>query len=324
MIEYLIGIDGGGSKTKLTCFDLQGAHVASAAVGGTYYRQDGIETVIESLKTAIAQCSPQGLDKTAVCFGMPGYGENGEQDFAAAKKIAEAFAPVPMCFENDVAVGWAGALALNPGVSIVGGTGAMSYGRDASGHCARSGGWHEFFSDEGSGYWLGKMLLRLFSWQVDGRMKKTALYDLVRERLGLKDDYDIVDLTENRFFRSRKETAALQPILLEAACMGDTAARDCYLQAAEHLARIVCGAAAQLSFPDDAVDVSYVGGLFNIRDLILEPMKAEIKKQIRPVFHEPVLSPCEGAALFAAEAFAKDRLRDFRDCLLQKAADGEK
>lgn len=318
-MQYFVGIDGGGSKTKLLCMDREGKTFAESDAGSTYYRQDGVENVIETLRAGLEPIfSTVGREAVCVCFGMPGFGENKAGDEKAAAQIAAAFAPVPICFENDVACGWAGALALSPGVSIVGGTGSMSYGRDARGHAARSGGWSEFFSDEGSGYWLGKKMLELFARQSDGRAQKGPLYGLVREHFSLDDDYGVVSIVEKEIAPSRKHTAELQMVLLKAARDGDAMALQAYAVAAEELAHIVCGCAAQLDFEGDPVHISYVGGLFKIEDLILEPMEREIRKRLEAVFQKPLLSPCEGAILFSAEAFAKDDLPGLREKLLQK------
>lgn len=324
MVRYLIGIDGGGSKTRFLAVDTSGAQLPAVTLDGSYYRQSGLEHVISVLRAGLAQCVPTGTpaEELAVCFGMPGYGDNAEQDLAAAREIAAALAPSPVRFENDVAVGWAGALALSPGVVIVGGTGAMSYGRDGFGRCARSGGWHEYFSDEGSGVWLGRQLLELFSKQSDGRMEKTPLYELLRAHLGLGSDQELVELTEQRFCRSRKETAALQPVLLEAARQGDPAALDCYRRAAGELALIACGSVNQLRFPGGSVTISHSGGLFAIRDLLLEPMQRDIAAKLpalRPAFQAPLLSPCQGAALLAAESFAPERVEALQSLLRAKA-----
>ncbi len=318
-MRYFIGIDGGGSKTKLLCLDTNGTVVAETGAGSTYYRQDGVEAVIATLHAGLDPIFDiVGKDEVGICFGMPGYGENKKGDEGAGAQIAAAFSPVPMFFENDVACGWAGALALTPGVSIVGGTGSMSYGRDANGNAARCGGWSEFFSDEGSGYWLGKKALELFSRQGDGRAPKGPLYGLVREHFKLDDDYEIVAIVEKEIAPFRKNTAELQMVLLNAARAGDESALQAYAQSAEELARIVCGCASQLNFGGEPVHVSYVGGLFQIDDLILEPMERAIRKQMQAVFQKPLLSPCEGAILFAAEAFAKVQLPALREKLLQK------
>lgn len=318
--DCFIGIDGGGSKTRFLAADLDGALYAEAVAGPTYYRQSGIAQVILALRDGIAACLPAGR-RAAVCFGMPGYGESPAEDGAAMREISAALSPHLVCFENDVAAGWAGAFALSPGVSIVGGTGAMSYGRDANGTVARCGGWSEFFSDEGSGYWLGKQLLQLFSQQSDRRLPRTALYDLVRERLALQNDFDLISLAEKRFIPSRKETAALQSILLEAARMGDPFALASYDEAAKNLAGILCGSINKLRFPEKTVPASYVGGLFEISDLIRDPVRRYAEAQLAPQslsFAPPLLSPCEGAILLAAETFAPAALPALRSRLLSR------
>ena len=54
---------------------------------------------------------------------------------------------------NDMMCGWAGSLLCRDGISIVAGTGSICYG-ERGGATARSGGWGELFSDEGSAYWI--------------------------------------------------------------------------------------------------------------------------------------------------------------------------
>lgn len=321
-MKYLLGIDGGGSKTNFLCMDAMGNPIAKASVGATYYRQDGLDAVIQRLRDGIGQCLPAGAEAVA-CFGMPGFGDNRKDDQLAADQIAEAIPNIRFRFENDVVVGWAGALALTPGVNIVGGTGSIAFGRDPGGNSLRCGGWHEFFSDEGSGYWLGKRLLRLFSMESDGRLPKTPLYHLVRQRLQLEDDYDINVLTTSHYCRSRKETAALQVILAEAARAGDPYAKECYHWSAEHLARIVLSTVEQLDFPETDVTVSYSGGLFNLEDLILNPMRDSLEQMMKPrtmAFHAPALTPCEGAVLLAAEEFLPSVLDDLRSAMLKNSA----
>lgn len=316
-MKYLLGIDGGGSKTNILCMDIEGHIVGSASVGATYYRQDGIDAVIDRLRSGIEQCLPSGAT-AAACFGMPGFGDAAELDNAAAAQIAAAFPHIRFRFENDVVVGWAGALALTAGVNIVGGTGSIAYGRDNAGKSIRCGGWHEFFSDEGSGYWLGKELLRLFSMESDGRLERTALHEIVREGLQLKDDYDINELTTTRYAHSRKETAALQVFLAEAARKGDPYAQECYRRSAEYLAQIVCSTVRQLDFAD-GVTISYSGGLFNLDELIRQPVEAFVKEQMGTAklrFQPPILTPCEGGVLLAVENACPEVLDSLRKKLI--------
>ncbi len=321
MADYLLGIDGGGSKTALLCLDREGRVVGEALAGTTYYRQIGADGVIRELREGIGGCLPAGAE-AAVCFGMPGYGDSPGEDAAAAAEIAAAFPKLRFRFVNDAEVGWAGALALSPGVNLVAGTGSIAYGRDAAGRTARCGGWNAFFSDEGSGYWLGRRLLRLFSMESDGRLERTALYHITKDRLGLARDEEINSYADIRCARSRQETAALQKLLLEAAQAGDERAAAAYAEAAEHLAEITRGAVRKLSFPDGRVTVSCSGGLSHVEALLMGPLRSRLRERLAPldaIFRKPELTPCEGAALLAAEEFFPEAVAGLRSALMAKA-----
>ena len=316
MAKYYIGIDGGGSKTKFLCFDHAGRECGSATTIGTYCAQDGIDAVLSRLKDGISQCLPEETADVLIGFGMPAYGENRELDVLVAQKIRNAFSPMRVHIDNDAAIGWAGSLAMKPGISVVAGTGSIAYGRDAAGKAERCGGWHEFFSDEGSGYWLGKQLLQIFSQQSDGRLEKTMLYDLVRSELDLQEDFDIIALVNQRYARSRKDTASLQKILLEAARMGDPTAIACYDRASEELSKLVVTVLKQLDFPaGEKVPVSYQGGLFSIPELIRNPVAHKVRAAAFPWeidFCQPKLDPCRGAVLLAMAELEPENLETMR------------
>ena len=313
MAKYYIGIDGGGSKTKFLCFDRTGRECGAAATIGTYCAQDGIDAVMDRLKDGISQCLPEETPDVVIGFGMPAYGENRELDSLAAAKIRQICAPMQVHIDNDSAIGWAGALVLKPGISVVAGTGSIAYGRDASGKTERCGGWHEFFSDEGSGYWLGRQLLQLFSQQSDGRLERTALYDLVRSALSLQEDFDIISLANQRYVRSRKDTAALQKILLDAARLGDPYAIACYDRASEELSKLIVTVLNKLDFPEEEkIFVSFQGGLFSIPELIRDPVAQKVSAAVFPreiSFRQPKLDPCRGAVLLAMAELEPENLQ---------------
>lgn len=316
MAKYNIGIDGGGSKTKFLCFDRDGQECGSATTIGTYCAQDGIDAVLSRLKDGIFQCLPEETTDVLIGFGMPAYGENRELDTLAAAKIRETFSPMRIHIDNDAAVGWAGSLAMKPGISVVAGTGSIAYGRDNHGKTERCGGWHEFFSDEGSGYWLGKQLLQLFSQESDGRLTKTTLYDLVRSELSLREDFDIIKLVNERYAHSRKNTAALQTILLKAAKFGNPRALDSYDRASSELCRIIITVLNKLDFPEgEAIPISFQGGLFSIPDLVRDPVAHKVRAAASPWqidFCQPKLDPCRGAVLLAMAELEPESLETMR------------
>ena len=311
MAKYYVGIDGGGSKTKFVCFDSLGQECGSAVTLGSYWAQDGIDAVLDRLRDGIARCLPEKTEDVVIGFGVSGYGENRELDELAVDRIRALFSPMRVHIDSDSITGWAGSLVMEPGVSVIAGTGSIAFGRDASGKIARCGGWHELFSDEGSGYWLGKQLLQIFSQQSDGRLEKTVLYDLVRSELALADDFDIINYVNEHCVSSRKNTAALQMILLKSARSGDSHALACYDRASAELARLILTVIQELDFSGEKVPVSFQGGLFSLEDLILNPVaqkvaNANIGKQIN--FCRPRLSPCHGSVLLAVSELEPENL----------------
>jgi len=301
-MKYYIGIDGGASKTQFALCNESGRVCAEAFSSGTSYIEKGIDAVIETLRTGLdellADTDPGSV--VGACFGMPCYGEQPEADAEAVRRIQSALAPLPVHIENDVAMAWAGSLALESGIIILAGTGSMAWGRDRNGVMKRCGGWPEFFGDEGSGYWLGRRTLEIFSKQADGRLPRGKLYEIVRAHFGLDEDKElIVKLDEMGY--TRKSIAALQLLLKEAAQAGDESALALYSEAAFELALIVKGLRANIEL-EPMRPLSYAGGLFGAGDLILAPFR-EAVSDLDMVFVKPALSPVLGAVLLAAEHY---------------------
>lgn len=309
-----IGIDGGGTKTKFLAVNEDGKKLCSYITGGTYYHVDGLETVCTRLSKGITAVK-RDYEINGICFGMPGYGEGGTSDNDAVARIRESLTSCKLHVVNDVEVGWAGSLALSPGVNIVAGTGSIAYGRNRHGHSARSGGWMEFFSDEGSGYWLGCRTLELFAKQSDGRIPKGKLYELLKTNLALQDDNDLNNLVRNVYAPSREKTASLQRILFEAAKEGDCSSVEVYKEAGHELALIADAVIRKLQF-DDIPTVSFSGGVFSTGDLILKPFREAMNARANLV--QPALEPVEGAVLLAVEKFAPRELLKIKNALLQR------
>jgi N-acetylglucosamine kinase-like BadF-type ATPase len=197
--------------------------------------------------------------------------------------------------------GWAGALAGRDGINIVAGTGSIAYGEYAQ-RSARSGGWGELFSDEGSAYWLARAGLALFSRMSDGRVARGPLYELLRQSLRLHDDLDVCAAVYGPPPLTRSGIAALAPLVAQAARSGDARARGLFDAAAQELADMVHGVHDRLRVPPGhALPVSYSGGMFHFADLLLEPFRAALQGSGRVYeFTLPRLSPGAGAVLYAA------------------------
>lgn len=273
-MKYYIGIDGGGSKTIFAIAGEDGKVLGTVQAGSAFYKQIGEDGVIQLLKNGVKEvcafAEGDGTEIACVCFGMPAWGESPVNDKVIEEKILTTFPEWNIHIVNDCEVGWAGSLLAEPGINIVAGTGSIAFGKNEAGETARCGGWSEWFSDEGSGYWLGMKCVQLFSRQADCRDEKGPLYRIVRESLNLSNDMDIVDLFESEYLHKRDKIASLQRLLLQAANEGDIYAFDAYAQAAKELYDIVCGVKKQIFKEKDCM-VSCSGGIFKTGDVIRKP-----------------------------------------------------
>jgi N-acetylglucosamine kinase-like BadF-type ATPase len=232
-------------------------------------------------------------------MGIPGYGEVKDDTLKLESIISEVYQSMNYKIGNDVETGWAGSLACKPGINVVCGTGAIAIGVDETYKTARCSGWGPFIGDEGSAYWIGKKGLEVFSKQSDGRYDKTKFYEIFKERLNLEYDFQIIDLVHNKIKLDRSEIAKFSMIISEIAKTGDIDAIKIFKEAAEEIYLMVKSIVKQLKL-NGKINMSYVGGVFNAGDLILEPLRKRFEEKSYNVeIIPPILEAWEGAALYA-------------------------
>ena len=298
-MEYVIGVDGGGTKTAFALADTRGKILAQAVLPSISYREHGLAAVAQRLRGGITQVlGGKSLgDVRRVAVGAPAFGENHEGDRLLTQAIREVLPETPFTLVNDAEIACWGALCGRPGINVVAGTGSIAFGVDAAGCSARSGGWSEQFSDEGSCYWLGRQAMGLFCKEADGREKKDALYEILFRELKLREDMDFIRVMELDYLPQRSRTAGLQRYLLEAARAGDVSARQLYVRAAEEICALAMGVRGQLHF-EGVVPVSVTGGLLHSGTLVETPLRELLAEQ------NMVYVPCEGEPLQGAVLLA--------------------
>ena len=311
-MNYLIGIDGGGTKTAVCAASSDALSLYYAKTEGSSWRELGAENVAKNYKDIVAGLVGSDQNKIAgMALGLPCFGESSEGDKSLENALSSAFPGIPIYYTNDVEVGWAGSMALNPGINIVAGTGAIAFGKDKNGKTARCGGWSEFFGDEGSCYWVGRKIMELFSKQSDGRIPKDPLYEIVRREFNLKNDFSFIDIVHNDYAPYRKQVASLQLIAEKAAMQGSVSALSLYKEAVDELLLLVNGLRKQLDFKEKPWTVSYTGGLFKAKKLVLKQFSQKIKQEGGQV-SQPCFGPVEGAVLLAFQNFYPEGLSNIQ------------
>lgn len=305
-MKYYIGIDGGGTKTAVVIGKNDGVVLNFIEKSGSSHKHIGIDGVVklisDSVREIIQSIGVTMSDCAGCCMGLPCYGEAPEADAELTKKLEDALSPIPVYIVNDAVVGWAGSLECSEGIHLVAGTGAIAYARTDDGKEARSNGWSEFFSDEGSCYWVGKQAMSLFAKEADSRKPKGALYEIISKEFNLKNDIDFIDIAEQVYAPHREKVASFQLFAEKAAQAGDMEAKKLYEEAAQQLCDTALGIIKQLGWENRTVPVSYFGGLFKAGELILTPLREKLKA-INCTMAPPKRTAVEGALLLSIKTF---------------------
>lgn len=142
--------------------------------------------------------------------------------------------------EGETALAAAGAAY---GIVAQAGTGSDAFLVQPGGQMS-IGGWGYIFGDEGSGYDIGERTLRAAIHAFDGRGPKTLILDILKERWGLGELWDIVGMAMGGG-DYRHLVASASYITSEAARLDDAVALGIYETAAREMAAQVFAVAAR-------------------------------------------------------------------------------
>lgn len=300
-MKFLLGIDAGGTKTEFAISDEHLRVLNSIKTDSISLRQLSEEEVIKKIENSIdlclAPCKLQKADIVSCCVGYPCFGESPADDRSIENIFSHILPYSKIKIVNDVEIAWKGAQHKHYGVHLVCGTGSIAFGKNSSGLSTRTGGWIDYFSDEGSGYWLGRKTMQLFSMEADGRAEKSALYDLICDYFNLTNDLQFVDVMLNNYIPYRDKVASMQLLLLQAAKAGDLESILLYQKAAEEAVKLVVATGNKLSIEN--YYVTYSGGITKV-DFFLKPFITCNQKYGNTVV-PPKGTPIDGAIKFASE-----------------------
>lgn len=259
MIQFLIGVDGGGSGTRVRLARagvIPGSAYVDIAEGtaGPSALSLGTAPAWHAIGAAVAQAfaaagiAQPPLDDIAIGLGMAGV-----HNPAWALEFIDANPGYALCaLENDAFSTLMGAHGGQPGAIIALGTGSVGEALLADGTRREVGGWGFPSGDEGGGAWIGMAAVNYIQQVIDGRLEGGTLADAVIQACGgtrpAIQDW-LAGATATRF-------ATLAPLVVQHAEQEDDAALE-IMQSAGYEVDLM---AAALD-PDYALPLCLCGGL---------------------------------------------------------------
>ena len=267
---YLIGIDGGATKTAAVLADEQGTILHRVTVAASNYHAVGKQKAGQALAQAVEQVVAGAGKSLADCrmavFGLAGLNNSTDQQIFD-ELVAAIGLTGDVRVENDIVIAWAAATQCQPGVVVIAGTGASAFGVDYQGNRYKSLGWDYIISDQGSGYWVGLQGLQAAVKAWDGRYVEGGqlLMDAMLDHYQQPNmEAAIAHIYSDDFLADMKtEVASFSRRVSQCANQGDKIAQQILQHAGEELGDGACAVIRHLHMENEAIVVGQIGSTFN-------------------------------------------------------------
>lgn len=302
--KYVIGVDGGGTKTIAVLADLNGKILKLAKSGPSSPRNVGIKKTAENISQAIKRVFKKNRkDRILSTFiglaavqEQPEFKEKIEKALFKQKGISQIFQG-KVIVESDQIVAFRSGTDEKDGVVLIAGTGCVAHGWKGRKETKVSG-WG-YLSDQGSAFWVGQRVLQAVFKDLDSRGPKTLLTQKVFQEFKIKSIEDLIILV---YSKNQTEIVPKFSIICDAVSKkGNKIAKSIMIEAGKELALSANTAIKKLNFQRQKFPLVLVGGMFKSK-IVLDTVKKEIKKIASKVrFIQPKIEPVVGAVKLAIE-----------------------
>jgi glucosamine kinase len=263
MIDFLLGVDGGGTGTRvrLARADARsGFHELSQGASGPSGLGLGIARAWDAVRQAAAAAfaaagiEQPSLDRIAIGLGLAGvHNKQWAADFIAANP---GYAAIRL--ETDGYTTVMGAHGGAPGAIVAIGTGSVGEVLREDGSRHEVGGWGFPAGDEASGGWIGLRAIGHIEQVLDGRRERSAFADSIIDACGAigSNKRDAIQVWLGK--ATQTAYAGLAPLVLQHGSTeaGDPVARAILLDAGVEAASI-----AHALDPQGTLPLALCGGL---------------------------------------------------------------
>ena len=305
--QFVVGLDGGGTKTEAVLVDPSGTLLSTKTGGPSNFQILGVEKAAAVILDLVQECATaagcEPKDITAVVAGLTGAGRESDKSRMLAglrdemKKRGLAFDR--LIVESDARIALEGAFRGKAGIILIGGTGSIAFGKAHDGTIFRVGGWGRILGDEGSGYAIGREGLNAVTKQLDGRIRSTILTKLLAQKFKLETQEQIISAV----YKEQFDVASVAPLVIQAATEHDIECERILNKATfeltEHVRALLLkieGAARGRA--RQKIPLAFIGGLLSSDTVLRRIVKHKITFSLPQIsVVEPQSSPARGAVL---------------------------
>jgi glucosamine kinase len=300
--SIVIGIDGGGSHTRVMVVDLSGRVLAYSQAGAANLHKDSNakQHVRAAIANVLANANRNEDDIVSLTAGIAGLDQGEDQLWAddfidlsgmMGKKVAV----------NDARIAQVGALGGFPGIIAISGTGSIVFGINELGEQLRNYNFLQYAYSTAR-HLSYEIVYRIIAGEYSS--EDSALVSLVLEYWGVPDLNALSKLASEGFIPDSQECnrkfGNMGPLVTEAAESGSPLAADVCDTTVRQLVTAIRLVGSR--FSSDNVIVSLIGSV--VRSIYMKrrlehSLSNENMQRKTYVVREPVYAPVVGAVLMA-------------------------
>jgi len=323
MSTYVVGVDGGTTKTIALVADERGRILGAGRGGNSNWTGPDVEipmrVVVATVQQALNQAGLTGDDVAVGVFGLAG--ADWPEDYERRQAVLERSGIArQVIVRNDAIVGWRASTHQRYGVVIAAGTGSNTCILTPDGHewC------YGYYVDVGGAWDLAQEAIRAVLREEDGRGPSTSLTSIVLNALGYA--------SAEAMLRARiagqledEAVALLCPLVFEAADAGDEVAVEIVVQHGLALAEYATAAIRRFGMQDLEFDVVLCGSVFKGRGPLLIDTITQAIHRVAPRTHivRAQFEPAVGGVLLALDALGVTVTDDMYDNLARTVPEPE-
>jgi N-acetylglucosamine kinase-like BadF-type ATPase len=304
--EYVLGVDGGGTKTHAVVADEHDGVLGEGFAGPSNPLRVGVNSaaaaVREATDKALDAAGLRRADVQAAEVGLAGVRRADLRERMREALMGLGVGEVEVVTDAEIALH--GATSGAPGLVLIAGTGSICCGRNARGKRVCAGGWGPLAGDEGGGAWLARRALQAVAQAADGRGPLTALSQAACRyfNVATPDDLSMAIYAPSM---TNERIAGFGRSVVEAAQKRDAVAHAIVAEAGRELGRAASAVIRRLQMERERFQVAYVGSVFRAGELIFDPLR----ETISAVAPQAYLAPPQLAPAVAAAQMARAHLQ---------------
>ena len=270
MGKYLLGVDGGNTKTDYLLVSDGGAFVDVVRAGTCSHEQfgdgyDGMERAMRAQLALLFDRNGIGVgDILAAGFGLAGADLPGQIE--ALKKRVEAIGFKRYGLFNDGILGIKGASDSGVGLCAVNGTGTVVVGADEKGDILQVGGVGPLSGDFAGGGYISRQIITSLYEHYYRCGRDSAMFPRALDLLGAGPDGLLTTVSDDDLLR--RNTVGIIQIGAAAASDGDAVAKDIFDGVGASIGKSAAGCIRRLCFENHGgegapIDIVLVGSVWH-------------------------------------------------------------